>query len=103
MFNCSVKGLEREERRGDRGIEGGKREEGEKKRQRKQDPQSCFAGDLSSNTPQQRQENAVWMKEAQKVSRGTVVSSGALGVGSCLAYPSNNRHLVPSFSGTISC
>lgn len=66
MFNCSVKGLEREKRRGreDRGREKGRGRE-EKEREGKTYTAGLL-GDLSSDTLNHGQENAVWMKGARE-------------------------------------
>lgn len=95
MFNCSVKGLEREERR-ERGREGGRREEGKKKRQRKQDPQGGFAwGSVFKHTPAESGKRSLGERGREGEQR--VVSWGTLGVGSHLAYPSQTQTHGPPF------
>lgn len=83
MFNCSVKGLEREKRRGreDRGREKGRGRE-EKEGERKTYTAGLL-GDLSSDTLEHGQENAVWMKGAWEGEQRDGRAPQGFGGGSC--------------------
>lgn len=89
MFNCSVKGLEREERRGERERNRGREGEGKRERRKGESKThtAILLGELSSNPHQHSQETAVWMKEAGAGEQRDNGLLGALGLGSCLYTP----------------
>lgn len=103
MFNCSVKGLEREERRGER--ERNRRREGEGKRERRKGGRKTHAaallGDLSSNPHQQSQETAVWMREARAGEQRDSEPPWGFGFGKLLTRTPLKQTLVPRCSGAI--